>query len=84
MLRAECDDGQVSWAMPCTLEASKRGRATRPVFARHQPRPLRLLPGAWWSPPAAGDPKIGASPLGYRIAEQFGLPVVAPGRPWCR
>ena len=78
MLRRECDDGQVSWLFPATVQAVERGDAraerfsvttNRGTFAAHS---LVIASGG------LSIPKIGASPFGYRIAEQFGLPVVAP------
>lgn len=78
MLRAECDDGQVSWAMPCKLEGIERsdGDAARFVLATsHGQFSCQSLVVATGG---LAIPKIGASPLGYKIAEQFGLAVVAP------
>ena len=78
MLRAECDAGQVSWAMPCKLEGIERGdgEAARFVLATsHGQFSCQSLVVATGG---LAIPKIGASPLGYKIAEQFGLAVVAP------
>jgi len=75
MLKAECDAGGVQWRMPCAVSGVTHDGA-------------RFLVAT-----AAGDvhatslviatggltvPKIGATPFGYRIAEQFGLAVVPP------
>ena len=43
MLRTGCDDGHVSWAMPCKIEAISTDSArTKPFHPRYQPRPFRL------------------------------------------
>lgn len=75
MLKAECDAGGVQWRMPCTVEAIAR---------REGGFELTTSAGVFSAPSlviATGGlsiPKIGASPFGYRVAEQFGLPVVPP------
>jgi len=75
MLQSECALGNVHWAMPCDVEgvsldgnrfivATSLGDATAPSLVV-----------------ASGGltvPKIGATPFGYRVAEQFDIPVVAP------
>jgi hypothetical protein len=75
MLQAECDRGRVTWWHPCAVERVVReGDAFTVATSRGVARARALVV-------ATGGltvPKIGATPLGYRIAEQFGLPVVAP------
>jgi predicted Rossmann fold flavoprotein len=75
MLKAECDRGHVEWRMPCAVDGVTR-EGDRCVVATPQGavRCASLVV-------ATGGltvPKIGATPFGYRIAEQFGLRVVAP------
>jgi predicted Rossmann fold flavoprotein len=75
MLKAECAEGGVEWRMPCAVQA-----------VRHDDGGFRVTT-------AQGDvtcssvvvatggltvPKVGATPFGYRLAEQFGLNVVRP------
>ena len=75
MLKAECDRGGVEWRMPCPVDG-----VTREGDAWRVATPLGLF-GAHSLVIATGGltvPKIGATPFGYRIAEQFGLAVVAP------
>jgi predicted Rossmann fold flavoprotein len=75
LLKAECDASFVDWRMPC------------------EPAEVRRVNGRFCVATDAGEfdatavvvatggltvPKIGASPFGYRVAEQFGLRVVAP------
>lgn len=78
MLRAECEDGAVAWATPAEIRqvAATGDGAERYLidtgrgrFAAHN---LVVATGG------LSIPKIGATPFGYRLAEQFGLPVVAP------
>ena len=82
LLRNECEDGAVQWAMPCSVQAvralpddiehnnvryeldTSRGRL--------QCHSLVIASGG------LAIPKLGASPFGYRLAEQFGIPVVPP------
>ena len=76
MLRRECDAGGVRWAMPAAIERVARAPGGGFDVATSQ--------GAFGCASlvvATGGlsiPKTGATPLGYRIAEQFGLAVVAP------
>ncbi|NML27559.1 BaiN/RdsA family NAD(P)/FAD-dependent oxidoreductase [Zoogloea dura] len=78
MLRAECEDGRVAWAMPCALQAVTAGDDPEARFVldtshgRFECASLVVATGG------LSIPKIGASPLGYKIAEQFGLAMVAP------
>jgi predicted Rossmann fold flavoprotein len=75
MLRAECERAAVEWRVPCSVEAVKREHDAFVVStSRGAVRAASLVV-------ATGGltvPKIGATPLGYRIAEQFGVDVVAP------
>jgi predicted Rossmann fold flavoprotein len=75
MLKAECDRGGVEWRMPCPVDG-----VTREGDAWCVATPLGAV-GAESLVIATGGltvPKIGATPFGYRVAEQFGLDVVAP------
>src|SRR3970282_1256777 len=73
MLRGECNAAGVHWAM-----AGKVGRVAAHGGGGATPRGSSG-PRAWVvAAGALSIPKLGATPLGYRIAEQFGLPVVAP------
>jgi predicted Rossmann fold flavoprotein len=75
MLKAECDRIGVHWRMPCAVEAVARdGRGFRIATAMGPLHAQSLVV-------ASGGltvPKIGATPFGYRVAEQFGIPVVPP------
>ncbi len=75
MMRSECSRGGVDWRMPCSVSS---------VVKQDNAFHLRTDEGAVETTSlvvATGGltvPKIGASPFGYRIAEQFGLRVVPP------
>ncbi|HEV7392470.1 MAG TPA: NAD(P)/FAD-dependent oxidoreductase [Burkholderiales bacterium] len=82
MLKRECDAANVSWAMPGTVERVQQivhsdadGGARFEVITSQgsfRPRSVVIATGG------LSIPKIGASPFGYRIAEQFGVPIVPP------
>ena len=75
MLKEECSRGNVHWRVPCAVAG-----ITREVDAwmidtdggRVRASALVVATGG------LTVPKIGATPFGYRIAEQFGLAVVPP------
>jgi predicted Rossmann fold flavoprotein len=78
MLKSGCDAAGVQWAMPVTIERVARLPDDAPGFAvattqgSYRTRALVVATGG------LSIPKIGATPFGYRLAEQFGLPVVPP------
>ncbi len=80
LLRDACDDAGVRWAMPCAVLAVQRledapaGRrfAVDSSQGRFFAESLVVATGG------LAIPKIGATPLGYRLAEQFAIPIVAP------
>ncbi len=78
MLKAECDAAGVQWAMPVTVERVARLAEGEPGFevattgGSYRSRALVVATGG------LSIPKIGATPFGYRLAEQFGLNIVPP------
>ena len=75
MLKAECDAGGVQWRMPCAVQAVAHDGdrfAIDTSAGRVRARSLVIATGG------LTVPKIGATPFGYRVAEQFGLAVVPP------
>lgn len=79
LLKAECDAAQVEWRMPCSIHAVTRAAdrvghafAVRTDQGEFSAEAMVIATGG------LSVPKIGATPFGYRIAEQFGLPVIAP------
>ena len=77
MLEAECARGDVRWCMPCSVDGVVR-EGDRFVVAT--PYGSMRSPSLVIATGGLTVPKIGATPFGYRIAEQFGLAVV-PTRP---
>jgi predicted Rossmann fold flavoprotein len=75
MLQAECKAGDVEWWQPCEVQAIQHaGDGFRLETSRGEVNTKSVVI-------ATGGltvPKIGATPFAYRIAEQFGLAVVAP------
>ena len=76
MLRDACDDAGVRWAMSCPVKQVERQIESGYRVATEQGTfsctSLVVATGG------LAIPKIGASPLGYQLAEQFGLAVVPP------
>jgi len=75
MLRAECDRAGVQWRVPCAVSSIERVAAGFRLSTEHgevRTRSVVIATGG------LTVPKIGASPFGYRVAEQFGLAVVPP------
>jgi predicted Rossmann fold flavoprotein len=75
MLRAECDQASVEWRIPCPVESVRREGE---VFCVATPRGAVRATSLVVATGGLTVPKIGATPLGYRIAEQFGIGVVPP------
>lgn len=75
MLKSECDRGHVHWQMPCGVKTveKKDGRyrisTDKGGFTSAS---LVIATGG------LSVPKIGATPFGYKVAEQFGLAIVPP------
>ena len=75
MLKDECDRGNVQWRMPCPVDGVER---TADGFDVATPQGTVRCASLVIATGGLSVPKIGATPFGYRIAEQFGLPVVPP------
>ena len=78
MLRAECDAGDVQWAQPCSVHSIEQIDNSGLRFelvtdhGRLRCQSLVIASGG------LAIPKLGATPFGYKVAEQFKLPVIAP------
>jgi len=75
MLRAECAKGRVEWWQPCEVRDVRHDAGAFRLETSRSPVAARSLVIA------SGGltvPKIGATPFAYKVAEQFGLAVVAP------
>jgi predicted Rossmann fold flavoprotein len=75
MLKAECDDAGVSWQMPSSVLGISR---TEDGFHVDTDQGERQAASLVIASGGLTVPKIGATPFGYRVAEQFGLKVVTP------
>jgi predicted Rossmann fold flavoprotein len=75
MLRAECEAGGVQWCTPCTVSAIRNTGDAFIVNTDHGELASTSLVIATGG---LSVPKLGASPFGYQVAQQFGLPIVAP------
>ena len=79
MLRGECDAAGVCWAMPAQVERVARHEGgDAPGFEVATTQGSFRAGAMVVATGGLSIPKLGATPLGYRIAEQFGLPVVPP------
>jgi predicted Rossmann fold flavoprotein len=75
MLVAECAKGAVEWRQPCEVKSVAHEGGLFRVDVTGDALVAESLVVATGG---LTVPKIGASPFAYRIAEQFGLAVVAP------
>ena len=78
MLRTECEDGGVRFAMPLAVEEVGRRGDDGDRFELSTGRGRFRCHSLVVASGGLSIPKIGASPFGYRVAEQFGLPIVPP------
>ena len=75
MLRAECAVGGVEWWQPCDVTDVRHEGSVFHIGTSRGPVTARALVIATGG---LTVPKIGATPFAYKIAQQFGLSVVAP------
>ena len=69
ILKSECDAAGVKWCIPCEIDEIKRERKFH-ISTSHgefEAESLVIATGG------LSIPRIGATPFGYRIAEQFGI-----------
>ncbi|MDH2915334.1 MAG: NAD(P)/FAD-dependent oxidoreductase [Gallionella sp.] len=71
MLKKECDDAGVKWMRPC--EVGEIRRSTK--FTVMTSRGLLEADSLVIATGGLSIPKIGATPFGYKVAEQFGIPM---------
>lgn len=75
MLKLECDRGHVDWRMPCAVAGITRegdGFVVATNQGATQSASLVIATGG------LAVPKIGATAFGYKVAEQFGIKIIAP------
>ncbi len=75
MLKTECDRAHVQWCMPCSVSSIAHAHGRFSVKTGHGEFTANALVIATGG---LAVPKIGATPFGYKVAEQFGLKIVAP------
>jgi predicted Rossmann fold flavoprotein len=82
MLKSECDAAGVRWCMPCSVQeiSSPRpqageGLGERADFFVTTPRGKYRAQSLVIATGGISIPKIGATPFGYKVAEQFGVPM---------
>ena len=71
MLKAECDAAGVRWCTPCEVAQIARSDVFRVVTTRGEYHAAALVIASG----GLSIPKIGATPFGYKVAEQFGIAV---------
>ncbi len=71
MLKSECDAAGVHWCMPCEVEKVERTEVFCITTSRDQFRAESLVIATG----GISIPKIGATPFGYKVAEQFGVAI---------
>lgn len=71
MLKSECDAAGVRWSMPSTVQSieHERGFSVATSRGRYLADSLVIATGG------ISIPKIGATPFGYKVAEQFRIPM---------
>ena len=75
MLQIECEKGKVDIQLrqaPISVEKITKGFEIQTTCETYQTENLVIATGG------PSMPALGASPFGYNIAEQFGIPVIAP------
>ena len=78
LLRRECDAAGVAWQMPCQVKNVNRAESGK--FVLETDRGGVVADSLVIASGGLSIPQIGASPFGYRVAEQFGI-AVTPLRP---
>ena len=78
LLKKECADGGVEWAMPCAVHSvAPTGHDAGGFDLTTDQGPLRCR-SLVVATGGLAVPKLGASPFGYKLAEQFALKIVPP------
>jgi predicted Rossmann fold flavoprotein len=71
MLQRECDEAGVRWCQPCEIQEVGHSDAFYVGTTRGKFRAESLVIASG----GLSIPKIGATPFGYKLAQQFGVPV---------
>ncbi len=75
LLKDQCQQGRVQWAQPCAVHSVEK---TATGFSLNTEKGDFYCQSLVIATGGLAIPQLGASPLGYRIAEQFGLNIIAP------
>lgn len=79
LLRGDCDEAGVRWAQPCAVQRVRHlGVVGEERFEVETDEGIFRTTSLVIATGGLAVPKMGATPFGYRLAEQFGLPVVPP------
>jgi len=78
LLKSACDQANVQWAHPCAVQAIKREASGRARFSVATGNGTFECESIVVATGGLALPQIGATPFGYKLAEQFGLPIVKP------
>lgn len=78
MLRAECDAGGVQWAQPCSVQSIERIASSGLRFELLTDHNTLRCQSLVIASGGLAIPQLGATPFGYKVAQQFNLPVIAP------
>jgi hypothetical protein len=78
LLKSECDQGKVKWAQPCTVEKISQRAEGEPRFELQTSQGKFHCASLVIATGGLAAPALGATPFGYKVAEQFNLPIVPP------
>ncbi|MGA7178498.1 MAG: NAD(P)/FAD-dependent oxidoreductase [Thiobacillaceae bacterium] len=78
LLQNECDKGRVKWAQPCEVTHVEQAQKAGARFNLQTTQGSFLCNSLVIASGGLAAPALGASPFGYQVAEQFGLPIVPP------
>jgi predicted Rossmann fold flavoprotein len=78
MLKDACDDAQVQWAHPCKVLGVQKGEEFDRRFIVETEQGTFRCESLVIATGGLAAPAIGATPFGYKLAEQFGIPVIPP------
>jgi predicted Rossmann fold flavoprotein len=78
MLRSACDEAGVRWAHPCAVQSVARTEVGGARFSVATDQGTFACQSVVVATGGLALPQIGATPFGYKLAEQFGLAIVPP------
>lgn len=78
MLKDACEDAGVQWAHPCKVLGVEKGEGYDQRFAVETEQGVFRCQSLVVATGGLAAPAIGATPFGYKLAEQFGIDVLPP------